>query len=63
MDGASVGQPFARVAFEVLDPGITSPETLKEVIANLSPLARKWKIATRIFRRALLCSQRAVQRG
>lgn len=34
--------------FEVLDPEITSPEALKEVIGNLSPIARKWRIATRI---------------
>ena len=34
--------------FEVLDPEITSPEALKEVVANLSPIARKWRIATRI---------------
>ncbi|MBI3552847.1 MAG: helix-turn-helix transcriptional regulator [Elusimicrobia bacterium] len=42
------GNPNVPAPFEVLDPGIASPETLKEVIANLSPLARKWKIATRI---------------
>ncbi len=43
--------------FEVLDPEITSPEALKEVIANLSPIAREWRIATTIevddFARAL----------
>ena len=43
--------------FEVLDPEISSPEALSEVIANLSPLARKWRIATTIevddFARAL----------
>ena len=40
--------PDAPTPFEVLDPEITSPEALKEVIANLSPLARKWRIATTI---------------
>jgi len=34
--------------FEVLDPEITSPEALKEVVANLSLIARKWRIATTI---------------
>lgn len=34
--------------FEILDPEITSPEALKEVIANLPPIARKWRIATTI---------------
>lgn len=34
--------------FEVLDPEITSSEALNDVIANLSPIARKWRIATTI---------------
>lgn len=50
--------------FAVLDPEITSPEALKEVVANLSPIARKWRIATRIevddFVRALRGSRGAV---
>lgn len=49
--------------YEVLDPEITSPETLKEVIANLSPIARKWRLATTIevddFVRALRGSRGA----
>ncbi len=48
---------------DVLDPEITTPEALKEVSENLSPLARKWKIATRIktddFIRALRASRGA----
>jgi len=50
-------RPAKNVPFEILDPGIASPETLKEVIAKLSPIARKWRIATSIeigdFERAL----------
>jgi transcriptional regulator with XRE-family HTH domain len=34
--------------FEILDSDLTSPESLKEVLANISPLARKWRIATRL---------------
>ncbi|MFH1724073.1 MAG: helix-turn-helix transcriptional regulator [Elusimicrobiota bacterium] len=34
--------------YDVLDPEITSQETLKEVIENLSPIAQRWKIATGI---------------
>lgn len=41
-------RPAANAPFEVLDPEIASPETLKEVIGNLSPIARRWKVATRI---------------
>lgn len=40
--------PDQSPPFEVLDPEITSPEALKEVIVNLAPLARKWRIATTI---------------
>ncbi|PCI31283.1 MAG: hypothetical protein COB53_13490 [Elusimicrobia bacterium] len=43
--------------YDVLDPEITSRETLDQVIKNLSPIAQKWKIATGIevddFGRAL----------
>lgn len=43
--------------FEILDPEITNKEALNEVISNLSPIARKWRIATTIevddFARAL----------
>lgn len=52
--------------FAVLDPEISSPAALKEVIANLSPLARKWRIATTIevddFVRALRGARGADQR-
>lgn len=34
--------------FDVLDPEIASRETLQEVIERLSPIARKWRIATGI---------------
>jgi transcriptional regulator with XRE-family HTH domain len=34
--------------YDVLDPEITSPEGLKEVIEKLSPVARRWRIATGI---------------
>lgn len=50
--------------YEVLDPEITSPEALREVVANLSPIARKWRLATRIevddFARALRGARGAV---
>jgi transcriptional regulator with XRE-family HTH domain len=50
----SLDQP---APFDILDPDITGPESLKEAIADLSPIARKWRIATRIgvedFARAL----------
>lgn len=49
--------------YEVLDPEITSPESLKAVLGDLSPLARKWRIATTIevddFTRALRGSRGA----
>ena len=40
--------PDQAPPFEILDPEITSPEALKEVTENLSPIARKWRIATTI---------------
>lgn len=47
--------------FEILDADLASPESLKEVLANLSPIARKWRIATRLevddFVRALRASR------
>lgn len=44
-------------AFEVLDPEITTRETLDEIVRGVSPIAKKWRIATMItdedFARAL----------
>ena len=49
--------PRVPPQYDVLDPEIASQETLKEVIENLSPIARRGKIATGIevddFARAL----------
>jgi transcriptional regulator with XRE-family HTH domain len=33
---------------DILDLDITSPETLKEVTDNLSPIARRWRVVTEI---------------
>lgn len=55
--------PDKPTPYDVLDPEITSPETLKEVVANLSPLALKWRIATKLevddFTRALRAARGA----
>lgn len=40
--------PTAAPRYDVLDAEITTQEGLKEVVENLSPTARRWKIATRI---------------
>lgn len=40
--------PTAAPRYDVLDPEITTQEGLKEVVDNLSPIAQRWKIATRI---------------
>lgn len=40
--------PRVPPQYDILDPEISSQETLKEVIENLSPVARRWKIATGI---------------
>jgi hypothetical protein len=40
--------PESPAPYDVLDPEIVSRQTLDEVIESLSPLARKWKVATRI---------------
>lgn len=45
---AATHKPGQKHPFEVIDPDITGPEALKETIADLSPLARRWRIATRI---------------
>lgn len=49
--------------YDILDPEITSKETLKEVISDLSPVSRHWKIATQIekddFARALRAAREA----
>lgn len=34
--------------YDVLDPEITTPEALKEVLDNLSSIAKRWRIATSI---------------
>jgi transcriptional regulator with XRE-family HTH domain len=53
----------AATPADVLDAGITSPETLREVSANLSPIARKWRVITTIelddFIRALRAARGA----
>lgn len=55
--------PPSPPQYDVLDPEIATPETLQEVIENLSPIARKWKIATTIeiddFVRALRAARGA----
>lgn len=55
--------PRAPPQYDVLDPEITSQETLKETIEHLSPEARRWKIATAIevadFVRALRAARGA----
>ena len=38
--------PTQPTPYDVLDPEITSPEGLKEVVAHLSPIAQRWRIAT-----------------
>lgn len=38
--------PTQPAPYDVLDPEITSPEGLKEVVARLSPIAQRWRIAT-----------------
>lgn len=47
--------------FDILDLDITTPETLKTVAGNLSPIARKWRVVTEIevddFVRALRASR------
>lgn len=52
--------------FEILDADLASPESLKEVLATLSSIARKWRIATRIevddFVRALRASRDLAQK-
>lgn len=52
-----MSDPKAPPHYDVLDPEITTRESLDETIENLSPLARRWKIATGIevddFARAL----------
>ncbi len=40
--------PAQTPLYDVLDPEIASPEGLNEVIEALSPLAKKWRIATGI---------------
>lgn len=40
--------PQQAPQFDVLDPEIASRATLKETIAHISPIARKWGIATAI---------------
>ena len=40
--------PRVPPQYDVLDPEITSRETLDEVIKDLSPTAQRWKIATGI---------------
>lgn len=40
--------PTAPPRYDVLDPEITTQEGLREVLAELPPIARRWKIATRI---------------
>lgn len=40
--------PTIPPQYDVLDPEITSQEALKEVVENLSPIAKRWKIATGI---------------
>ena len=42
------GDPAVPPNYDALDAEITSPEGLKEVVENLSPVAKRWKIATRI---------------
>jgi len=45
------GRPYDAehpLPYDVLDPEITSQEALKETIEKLSPIARKWRIATGI---------------
>lgn len=49
--------PGTPAQYDVLDPDIVSEESLGEVLGNLSPIARRWRIATRLevddFARAL----------
>ncbi|MDE2313912.1 MAG: helix-turn-helix transcriptional regulator [Elusimicrobia bacterium] len=42
------GAPGRPPDYAVLDPEITSEETLREVKARLSPIARRWRIITEI---------------
>ncbi|MBI5881769.1 MAG: helix-turn-helix transcriptional regulator [Elusimicrobia bacterium] len=42
------GDPLQPPAYDVLDPEITSEETLKQVEEELAPIAKHWRIATTI---------------
>lgn len=42
------GDPAVPPQYDVLDSQITTHEGLKDVVDNLSPIARRWKIATRL---------------
>jgi len=57
------GAPGRPSDYAVLDPEITSEETLREVKARLSPIARRWRIITEIkveyFIRALRAARGA----
>lgn len=44
--GSTSPDPTTPPLYDVLDPEITSQQGLKEVVENLSPIARRWRIAT-----------------
>lgn len=48
ISSATSHDPSKPPPYDVLDPEITSQQTLKEVIQNLSPIAQHWRIATEI---------------